>query len=596
MLMKYLGLFRKGVLFSLVVLMTTALFRCANVMAPTGGPKDVTPPEIVKAVPPNHSPNFTGNKFSLTFDEFVQLKEINKQLLISPPMVHLPDFRIRKKTLIVRFNEPLKPNTTYSVFFGDAIQDVNEGNPLHNFTYVFSTGKEIDSLSMRGKVVNARDLKPEKGVYVMLYKNDNDTVPFDSLPLRVKPYYLSKTDKNGKFFFSGLADTSYLIFALKDENYSLTYDQPGEEIAFLDSLVTPQYRPKPEIDTVLLDSLTKGLPSDSAGLIADSLWKAADSIADSKLTLYQLYLFREAPKVQRVEAISLVRPNTIRFVFHIPARNITVRSLRYHPESVWYQSEWNKSRDTLYWFLRLPHPDTLDLLVMNGKDTLEDKHLRVIPHQRLPGKKRKKQEKKKVIYLSWKANHTGNIKPGERLVFTFDQPVKKIIDDSVLLIQDRDSVWHPAYSFLDDLHRKVYFPLKIKDGSTCKLIIPDSAVIDWNGFYNKRIVLTLQAKPLKDYGEINMTVHPKQTGHYIFNLLSAKGDPVAVSYFASPTTLHFTRMNPGKYRFRIIFDSNGNKKWDPGNYLEKRLPEKVIYYGKTIQLRANWDVNESWEF
>ncbi|UBM63511.1 Ig-like domain-containing protein [Candidatus Sulfidibacterium hydrothermale] len=593
--MKLQSFFRKVLLFSLVVLMVAALFRCANVMAPTGGPKDVTPPKIVEAVPPNHSTGFTGNKFSLTFDEYVQLKEIGKQLLVSPPMLKPPDFRIRKKTLIVRFNEPLKPNTTYSVFFGDAIQDVDEGNPLHNFTYVFSTGKKIDSLSLRGKVVDARDLKPVDGVFVMLYKNDNDTVPFDSLPLRVKPYYLSKTDKNGKFFFNGLADTSYLIFALKDQNYSLTYDQPGEDIAFLDSLVTPQYRPKPHIDTVLLDSLTKGLPSDSAQMISDSLWKVADSLANSKLTPYQLYLFKETPKVQQIEEISLARLNTIRFVFRIPAKNITIHSLHYHPENVWYRSEWTKNRDTLFWYLRIPHPDTLDLLVMNGKDTLENKSLRVVPRRGLTGRKRK-HHKKKVVYLSWKANHDGNIKPGEKLVLTFGQPVEKIIDDSILLVQNKDSVWHPAYSFLDDLHRKVYFPMKIKDESSYKLIIPDSSVIDWNGFYNKKIVIVLRAKPLKDYGEINVKVQPKQTGHYIFKLLDAKGNLIAVRYFASPTTLHFVRMNPGKYRFKIIFDTNGNKKWDPGNYLQKKLPEKVIYFGKTIQLRANWDMNETWKF
>lgn len=590
--------FRKLVLLLSVVFMGTALFRCANVMAPTGGPRDLTPPKIVQASPPNHSVKFTGNKFSITFDEFVKLDKINQQLLISPPMTKMPDFKLRKKTLTVRFNEPLKKNTTYSVFFGDAIEDVTEGNPLHNFTYVFSTGNSVDSMSLRGEVLDAENLKPEDGVYVMLYKNNNDTVPLDSMPLLVKPYYLSKTNKQGKFFFSGLADTAYLIFALKDENYSLTFDQPGEKIAFLDSLVRPQFRPVPKIDSVLLDTLTKNMRSDSAQMVADSLWKRADSLANEKLTDYQLYMFKEPQKIQHLMKASLVQPNTVQFVFSIPGKDITIRSLNYHPDKVWYRSEWSETRDTLLWFLRLPHPDTLDLVVMHDRDTLDSLALRVVPKQRFMGrgKKKKEEAKKKRVYLAWMANHTGNIKPGDKLVLTFAQPVEKIIPDSILLIQGKDSLYHAAFTFLDELHRKVYFPMKIKDDATYRLIVPDSSVIDWNGFFNKKIALLLHAKPLKDYSDLEMTLHPVTTGHYIFEILGQKEKPVATRYFSSATTLHFPRMNPGKYMFKVIYDSNGNKKWDPGDYGKKLLPERVIYYKGPVQLRANWEVDETWNF
>ncbi len=594
--MKTFSRFRKGLILSALVFLATTLFRCANIMAPTGGPRDLTPPKIVQASPPNHSTEFKGNKFSITFDEFVKLDKINQQLLISPPMLKLPDFKIKKKTLTVRFNEPLKKNTTYSVFFGDAIVDITEGNPLHNFTYVFSTGSTVDSLSLRGEVLNAKDLKPEDGVFVMLYKNNNDTVPFDSMPLRVKPYYLSKTNKQGKFLFSGLADTAYLIFALKDENYSLTFDQPGEKIAFLDSLVRPQFRPVPKIDSALLDTLTKNLPPDSAQMIADSLWHLADSLANNQLNDYRLLLFQEPLSVQRLMKASLIRPNTLRFVFSIPGKSISIRSLNYHPDTVWHKSEWSETRDTLLWFLHTPHPDTLNLVVMNGKDTLDSLSLRVIPKERFLSKKKQQQEKKKPVYLSWNSNHTGSIKPGDKLVLTFAQPIAKVVPDSILFIRDKDSVYHPGFSFPDSVHRRIYFPATYKDGKTYKLIIPDSAVFDWNGFANRKITLTLRAKPMKEYSNLNVTLQPSLPGHYIFKILDGQGKLVRIRYFSASTTLHFPRMNPGKYQFKIVFDRNGNKKWDPGDYYEKRLPEKVIYFKDIVKLRANWEVDETWNF
>ncbi len=595
--MKSFPFFRKFLLLMAILLTVLALNHCANVIAPTGGPRDITPPKVTEAIPANHSTHFTGNKFSITFDEFVHLVKISQQLLVSPPMAEMPDFRLKRKTLSIRFKEALKPNTTYTVFFGDAIQDITENNPLHNFTYVFSTGTSIDSMSLRGQVVNAEDLKPAGDVFVMLYKNNNDTIPLDSMPLLVKPYYLSKTDKQGHFMFSGLADTSYLIFALKDENYSLTFDQPNEKIAFLDSLVKPQYRPKPHIDSAVFDTLTAHLPPDSTQMVSDSLWHIADSLADMHLTFYQLSLFQEPDSVQRLMKAGLIRPNTIRFVFSIPAKNISIKSLKYHPENNWYRSEWNKSRDTLLWFLCLPHPDSLNLLALNGKDTLDSLYLRVIPKQKLVRKRRKKDTlNKKKVYLAWKANIKGSIKPGQKLVLTFLQPVEKVISDSILLVQNKDSLYNPPYSFIDSLHRQIYFPMKVKDGGTYHLYIPDSGIIDWNHFFNKKIILTFHAKALKEYSSLNVTLKPGQPGDYIFEILNGQEKRVAVRYFSGKTVLHFPRINPGKYHFKIIFDRNGNKKWDPGNYLRKQMPEKVIYFRNIMKLRANWEINEEWKF
>ncbi|PLX12197.1 MAG: hypothetical protein C0598_06485, partial [Marinilabiliales bacterium] len=221
------------------------LFSCAHPVSPGGGAKDKDAPNILGTSPENGSANFTKDKFTIEFDEFVELKDPQNQILISPPLRENPTYKIKGKSLQVKFNEELKENTTYSIYFGDAIVDITENNPRSNYTYIFSTGPFTDSLSLQGVVKDAFSLKPVEGCFVMLYKDDNDTITHDSMPLLVRPYYLSKTDENGRYRFSGLGDDDYLLFALMDMNGSLSFDLPNEQIGFIDSLLHPVYISKP---------------------------------------------------------------------------------------------------------------------------------------------------------------------------------------------------------------------------------------------------------------------------------------------------------------------------------------------------------------
>ena len=192
------------ILISLALVVIT-LARCANsISPPSGGPKDVDPPEILETYPANGSAGFNTDRFTLKFNEYVSLENIQQEALISPPMKEMPDFRLKGKSITIKFNEVLMPNTTYSVYFGDAITDITEKNPLRNYTYIFSTGDYVDSLSLYGHLKNSYDLKPIEGAYIGLYKDNNDTIEFDSLPYLVPPYYISKTDENGMFRLTGL--------------------------------------------------------------------------------------------------------------------------------------------------------------------------------------------------------------------------------------------------------------------------------------------------------------------------------------------------------------------------------------------------------
>ncbi len=578
-------------LFSLFSLF--ALWQCAHQVMPSGGPKDTTPPVIVEEQPPNNTVNFKGDGFSVRFNEFVELDNINKQLLISPPMLKLPDFKLRGKTLIVKFNEKLKPNTTYSVYFGDAIVDITEKNPLKNYSYIFSTGNTLDSMNLSGVLKNAFDLKPVEDAYIMLYKDNNDTLSLDSMPLKVKPYYLSKTDKNGNFGFNALANEPYLIFALKDQNNSLTFDQPQEEIAFIDSLVRPQYVKKTKPDTAFLDTI-QGLTQDSVNAIVDSLTKIADSINSAKSIKYQLLMFKNRDTVQKLLETSLVAKNRLQFVFSLPAKQVAIEINA--TDSLKYLSEYGVYGDTVTWFLKEPHPDTVSLLFLNGGDTLETVDMRIIPKETSRVARHRKSPEKKE-YLEYSANiKKGVIKPNQKFVLELAQPVDVFIPDSVMFVNGDDTVYSPQYGFIDTLHRKITFPFKVKESTKYRIVIPDSAIIDWNGVFNKKMEFSFGSKAGKEYGKLTLTVMPpKFKGSFILQMLDEKENVVGQRFFDSDTTFVFRYVDPAKYSFKIIFDNNKNRRWDTGNYLKKIQPEKVVYFKKTLDIKANWEYEEKWE-
>ena len=208
------------------------LYSCANIVAPEGGIKDIIPPEIVKSDPPNFATSFSGKEIRIQFDEFIQLKDISKNLLISPPFDNPPDCRIKGRSLIIRFEDSLLKNTTYNLFFGDAIADLNEGNPLKGYRFVFSTGAALDSMQISGTVRDALTLESQKEVNILLYDKFEDSIPF-----KEKPKYVCRSQANGNFIFENLGKGPYKMLALKEKNNNFMFDDKSEEIGFIDSLV-----------------------------------------------------------------------------------------------------------------------------------------------------------------------------------------------------------------------------------------------------------------------------------------------------------------------------------------------------------------------
>jgi len=587
----------KLVLFSLIALFAYA---CAREMAPQGGKKDVTPPKIVQSIPPNGSPNFNGDKFSLKFNEFVVLNKINEQLLISPPVKEMPDFKLKGKTLTVKFKEKLKPNTTYSVFFGDALVDLTEGNPIHSFTYIFSTGDHVDSLSMNGHVVDAFTLQPEDGVMVMLYRNNNDTIPLDSLPLSVPPYYLSKTDKNGDFQLKGLAGDRYLVFALSDMNSNYFYDQPSEAIAFIDSLVEPVYIAPVKIDTTVLSDTAAVEVESEIRITSDSLKLDTIALAGDNKPGIKLFMFEQPDTVQRLMEGKLISLNTIRFVFSNPADDVSIVAENYPQRDQWHVDRWSINHDTLWWYLHEPDltVDTLNLLVRLGNDTLDNLFISTTPKQKGVNLRKKKDEKKKKRknILKYSTNAKGSLSPVSTLKIKFNQPIQAILSDSILLIAGEDSVYAPPFKPIDSLHLQYIIPIKLEESLKYRLLFPDSCFIDWNGYFNKKDELKFSVKKISAYGTLTINLKPEQNGNFIFQLLNKKEDVIIEHKFNNDTTFLLPYLNPGNFLMKIVFDQNNNGKWDPGKYSKKLEPEGVTYYNKVINIRANWEIEESWHF
>jgi len=570
--------------------------RCANsITPPKGGPKDVTPPVVIETNPKNGAANFSTNRFLIKFNEFVTLKDIQAAALISPPMEEMPEFISKGKAIQVKFNEDLKPNTTYSVYFGEAIVDITEQNPIVNYTYIFSTGDFVDSLTLSGHIYNAFDLKPVESMYVLLYKDNNDTIVFDSLPYFVVPYYLSKTDINGRFQFSGLSDDEYLLFAINDQNSNYIFDQPTEQIAFLDSLVRPIYIEKPVIDTTVTDSLY------SIEIISDSIIAIADSLLpDSAFTELDMginmYMFLSPDTIQRIVKAEVFEKNAVRFVFSQPAEYVNFEFLNYPLDSSLYVVDYSLSKDTLYWYLNNPPNDSLELLLTQFKDTLGTVYLKLDTEKKSSRLRKKENEKKEI--LKWKSNISGNkLDLDKHLKIAFAQPYVKFNNiDSTLLVIGNDSIWDPEFEFTDSLNMEIEFPFELAEETKYRVYFPDSAFTSWNNIHTKTIDINFKTLPLSDYGIFTFSLYPNKKQSYILQFINEKEIVVREFYFNSDTSVTFSYLKPEIYLSKIIFDNDKDKKWSTGNYNLKIQPEQVIYYPNEIKVRANWEVEEDWEW
>ena len=540
----------KHILITASLLLTAFLAqRCANAVAPTGGPKDNMPPVVVEAVPENNSVNFIGKKIEITFDEYITLENANQNVLISPPLSEKPDIKLHNKTVVVKFKESLAPNTTYTINFGSAIKDLHEGNLFKDFVYSFATGDHIDTLSVKGNVLSAADKKPVENAYVGLYAADLDNV-YD-LPMSAKPNYITKTDKEGRFSLNGLADKNYLIFALKDVNSNLYFDQPNEEVAFLDSLVHPN-----------------------------------DSVS------HALYMFTEVDSTQVLLEKKLIEEGLLRFVFRHPAKDAVVMTPEMLPDTFNLVTMHSAEYDTIWWYFT---PNVMDSLWVQVKyDTvINDSSRYSLKFKEAGGNRRRKTEPKKLTVSNNLLNRVGLI-PGQDLVLKFSEPIINYQRSDSAVFKCDSTVYYGRLAFepADEHGMKYRLTTPFSADSSYSFEIPDSVFWGIRGRTNDVIRADFHVLKDDEYGNIYITVAPpKGMKQVVVQLTDESGKVLKEEAITHKQEVMFDYLMPAKYKLRAILDADGNGKWSTGNYHHHTLPETILDYKDPLELKAGWDID-----
>jgi hypothetical protein len=589
---------------------------CANMKAPGGGPADIYPPFVTESDPPNYSLHFKEQRIILKFNEFVNVTDVINEVFISPPLNKTPDIRTRGKSVIITIDEELHDSTTYSIYFGKSIKDITEGNPMENYNYVFSTGDWIDSLSIIGEVINAFDLKPEKDVLVMLYEDNNDTIPFDSLPYLVKPSYLTRTTEQGFFILNNLRNSEYLLFALADINFSATYDLADENIAFLDSLITPEFLMPDEMpDSLFADSLLSALPEavdeeddqeqgdwlydigeelmdgmvddtalpDTSGMAADSL-----SPDDIKAGFYTLFLFAEVDTLQRLLGADKPRDRVLRFVFRYPAEDVLITPLTAVPEN-WMLPEWNNTHDTLRYYVLSENLDSVSFVISLDTMIFDTVKFMLREDDFLQDRK----DKEQALKLSSNARSTFPFH--ETFQFSTGAPLAYWDFSRFMLVEDADTIM-PELEVFGQARRMVRLNRELDENTSYILFFPDSVLTDMFGHGNDSVTFNWRTNAKENYGSLVLHVHNlSNTEQLLIQLLNDKGSMLREETVLSENTITWDLLEPGKYIVKAVADKNRNGRWDTGSFSGRKQPEPVVFFPLQVDVRANWNLEEDWE-
>lgn len=566
------------------------LFGCAQQVAPTGGPKDETPPKILEEVPANLSTQFVGKQIEIRFDEFIQLKSTSEQVIISPPVLKTPTFQLKRKSLFVKFEEELTDNTTYTINFGEAIRDNNEGNILTNYTYVFSTGAHLDSMQLNGKLKDALTGEPEAEALVMLYKTNQDSLPLDTIP-----DYFTRTDEGGNYHIQNIANQAYKIFALKDENANYKFDVPTEKIGFLDSLVLPFAPPVASIpDTTVADSLATEEPTDSVTLASIKGESSANMIQS-----YDMRMFVEEDTTQFLKKAYCDQFGKLVFTYNRPVNRFDFSLANFSAKKQWKLTDLNAGRDSITVWITEAVPDTMNCLVqaddlatdtvelvMKSLDESENKSA-----TSLKGKGKKKEEF--GLKIKFKPTNGKPPKPGKPLQLVSNHPILgfdikrlKLYEDSVRVIYDITSN-DPALRTFD-------ISYDWKQGKTYRLLVLDSAFTDLYNLWNDTLETTFVASGKDGYGTISVNVKTTPETKVLVEVISASNVLIERKATAQSGVVQFEKLEPGTYSVDVVLDLNENGKWDSGRYLEKLQPEPISRIKSGVEVRANWDFEIEW--
>ena len=521
----------------IAILFLLSFVECAKKGAPSGGKRDSIPPVIVRSVPENYTTNFSGNEINIYFDEYIKLKDLQKNLIISPPLKYPPNITplSTSKSIQIQIEDTLQDNTTYSINFGQSIVDNNEENPFEYYKYVFSTGDYIDSLKVNGRVQDALLPTPEIPTTVMLYEINeafNDTLVYSE-----KPKYITTTkDSTGVFEITNVKEGKYLLMALKENNSDYTFQPKNDKIGFTQKPIT--------------------LPTDS---------------------IYTLRLFKEIPDYL-IDRPKHLTKNHIIFGYEGITDSLQLELLSQVSSNFEYRTYRDIEKDTVhYWFKPEVENDSLLFLATNrnARDTVN--------------------VRMKDLYrdsLTVSSLNAGTVLPKDTLKLLANVPIDSINTKRIAIL-DKDSTSISSEAFIDKKYNiaQLFFPKTENQAYQVRLL--PGAITDFFGETNDTLNYSLRTRTVSDYGTLNVTLENLNQFPVIIQLVDSKFKVISEDYITQLQPVLFENISPGKYYIRLIFDENENGVWDTGNFLTREQPEEVVYYPTQLEVRANWSLNET---
>ncbi len=583
------------------------LASCAKMGQPDGGWYDETPPKVVGANPADGGANVNAKKVTIFFDEFIKLDNPTEKVVVSPPQLETPEIKASGKKITISLVDSLKPNTTYTIDFSDAISDNNESNPMGNFTYSFSTGEAIDTMEVSGYVLEAENLEPIKGILVGLYDDLADSA-FKTKPmLRV-----SRTDSRGRFVIKGIAPGKYRIYALQDMDGNYMFNQKSEKLAFSHDIIVPTSKPDVRQDTTWIDSLhiksidqtnyTHFLPDDIVlraftETLTDRAFLKAERKEANNFSLFYSYGDSVLPQLR-----GLNFNEKDAFVVESTENKDTI--------TYWLRDTALVNQDTLHFELTYRMTDSTGVL-QNKTDTLE-----VLSKQSYAKRQKdlakeledwaKKQEKLKkkgqpydsimpVKPLQVQVGVSSQLDPDKNIRFTFPTPLSKADTAGIHLYAKHDTLWYRApLEFKQIRNREYELRGEWRPDIEYSLEVDSAAFEDIYGLVSKPIKQGFKVSSLDEYSTLLVNITSLNDKPLLVQLLNGQ-DQVVKEVKANNGVAEFFYLKPEKYYMRLIVDSNDNGKWDTGDYDKDQQAEEVYYYPGMIECKAKWDVTESWD-
>ena len=573
------------------------MYSCANIGNPSGGPIDKTPPIFMRSNPTPNAVNVKDRKIEIFFDEIVTLKDPSTKIIVSPAQTEMPRMSALGRKVTVELVDSLLPNTTYTIDFSNSIQDNNEGNAIDNFAFAFSTGSVIDSMRVSGYVLDSRTLEPMQSVVVGLQSNLADSAFHKEKLQRV-----ALTNDRGQFTIRNVSPGSYHIFALKDLDRDYKFGNPTEDIAFLDSIIVPSIGTREAADTVYND-LNE----------IDTIMRATRPAYSPNDIL--LSMFNEDRKSQYLA--NNLRVDSTRISLTFAAASDTLPSLsivgRNDVPDQWYTLERSQTNDTLTYWIRPPHLVSADTLMVAttylrtdtasnlswGTDTLK------FTFQRQKAKKKKKNEEtdslEQIRFMELHPLANGTQEVYAPLLLQTGTPIERYSREAFHLQRklQNDTIFYPAeiksIALRDSTLNRRDLVLKVdwEPGAAYTLAVDSLAMTDIYGLQTKPLKVDFNVRKMEEYGNIVFNITAVRDSA-IVELL----DGTEKIVLRAPVKNHraeLLNLLPGKYYARLFIDRNGNGKYDTGNYDMHLQPEETVYYPGAINLKKNWDVEQTWD-